>query len=229
MKTLFASLLALLPLSLSAQLCNHVIPIHAVSQGTGSFHITSDVTMPFNDGSNFYVCAGVHLTIEGSAGCNYYLEEGAMLTIEDQDGDNVFAKGNCVITDLSTETLVVTSESSTTISKPNAPFNLVQLTCTNMVYDYQLVGGSAPCSLDLEEESQENVQVYPNPATNGQEIHFSATIAALTITDFSGRIVRKEVDINDEKLVIETIEAGTYLLHVVKADGTNATTRLQIQ
>ncbi len=216
-------------MALSAQVCNHLIPVHAVSQGVGSFHITSDATMPHNSGSNFYVCAGVHLTIEGSDGCNYYLEDGAMLTIQDHDGDNVFAKGNCTIVDQSTSTLVVTSEASTTISKPNDPFNFVQLTCASMVYDYSLVGGSAPCNLSLDEEVSQTLEVYPNPVMQGHTIHFNESVASVSLVDLSCREVLNIAALNSNELVISDVNPGLYIISIRREDGVLATSRLEVR
>lgn len=215
-------------MSLMAQLCSHVIPIHAVSQGVGSFHITSDATMPHNTGSSFYVCSGVHLTIQGSDGCNYFLEDGAMLTILDHDGDNVIAKGNCTIVDQSTSTLVVTSEASTTVSKPNDPFGVVQFTCTSMVFDYQLFGGFAPCSLSLEENHSEQLGIYPNPATTGQSIHFDESVNSVTITDMSGRVIKTQV-MESNDLSLNGIDTGYYLITAIRENGTSGTSRLQVK
>lgn len=229
MKTLLFAVLFAAPMAASAQVCNHTIPIHAVSQGVGSFHILSDTTMPYNDGSSFYVCSGVHLTIQGSAGCNYYLEDGASLTILDHDGDNVIAKGNCTIVDESTETLVVTSEATTTISKPNDPFNFVQLTCTNMVFDYQLVGGSAPCNLSLEEATVEKLDVYPNPVLEGQSIQFNESVASVSLMDLSGRVVLNQSALNSDELIVSGVNAGIYLITVRRENGTLATSRLEVR
>ncbi|GAB5419286.1 MAG: hypothetical protein Crog4KO_27150 [Crocinitomicaceae bacterium] len=228
MKTLLLAALFSAPMALSAQICNYTIPIQAVSQGVGSFHITSDVTMPYNDGSSFYVCAGVHLTMEGSAGSNYYLEDGAMLTLLDHEGDNVIAKGNCTIVDQSSETLVVTSEATTTVSKPNDPFNYVQLTCANMTYDYQLFGGSSPCSLHLVEQENKTIEAFPNPVANGQTVQFNEVVSSATITDLSGRLVQEHFNLNSDTLPISDLETGIFLVAVRLENGTIATTRMQI-
>lgn len=229
MKTLLLTLLFGLPTLLTAQVCTHPIYPHVVSQGTGSFHITSDATMPYNDGSVFYVCAGVHLTIEGSAGSSYYLEDGAMLTILDHDGDAVFAKGNCTIIDQSTETLLVTCESSTSISKPNDPFNYVEVTCTNMVFDYQAVGGSSPCSLNLTEALSDPLEVYPNPITSDRIVHFSQSIVALSLYDVSGRLITEESEISADEIRLEGVKSGCYILTVQTTNGAILTTRIQVQ
>ncbi|MCR9172114.1 MAG: T9SS type A sorting domain-containing protein [bacterium] len=228
MKTLLLAFLLTAPVAINAQMCSHVIFPHVVSQGVGSYHITSDATMPYNDGSNFYVCAGVHLTMQGSAGSSYYLEDGAMLTLLDHDGDAVFAKGNCTIVDESTETLVVTCESSTTISKPNDPFNYVQMLCANMVFDYQQVGGSAPCSLNLQEESSEQLEIFPNPVQEGQPVSFSSNVAFVSITDLSGRVVLRESEIHSKELSIGTLNKGYYVITARTENGSVLTSRLQV-
>lgn len=228
-KAIFTLLLAI-PVFAQAQMCNHQIPPHAVTGGVGSFHITADVTMPHNSGSNFYVCSGVHLTMEGSDGSNYYLEEGAMLTLLDHDGDNVFAKGNCTIVDQSTTTLAVTSESTTTISKPNDPFNYVQLTCATMVYDYSLVGGSAPCgTASLEHlESITEVAIFPNPVNSGEAVTFSHEMKSAKLIDPSGRVVFEQTG-GVKEIRLDGIQTGIFLLSLEHENGQWSANRLVVK
>jgi len=196
----------------NSQICSQTIYPHVVSQGVGSFHVTADTTMPYNDGSDFYVCAGVHLTMTGSAGSNYVLEDGASLTLMDHGGDNVFAKSNCTITDYSTETLVVTGEANTTISKPNDAFNFVFMTCPSMVYDYSLVGGSAPCSvLNVSEIEKAEISIFPNPVNQTGVLNFGVELQSFELIDLSGRVVQSNFDLNSDYVNLEGVEKGVFI------------------
>ena len=40
-----------------------------------------------------------------------------------------------------------------------------------MPYNYQLVGGSAPCFLNLDEETKELINLFPNLVVSGDFVH----------------------------------------------------------
>lgn len=203
-----------------SQNCSQIVPPQAVVQNVGTFHITSDTTVPHNDGSDFYVCSGVHLTIEGSAGSNYMLEDGASLTIMDQSGDNVLAKGNAIITDYSTNELVVSGEATVTISKPNNPLNYVLLSCPTVTFDYQLVGGSAPCALSvLEEEKMQSLHLYPNPIASNGILNFDTEIKSIQIVDISGKIVLNSDNFNESFVQLRSMEKGIFVVKVITMNG----------
>jgi len=230
MKQIYYLIFALLlSNSASSQICNVTVYPHVVSQGVGSFHILSDTTMPFNDGSDFYVCAGVHLTMAGSAGSNYMLEAGAQLTLLDHDGDNVFAKPNCIITDYSTTTLVVTSEGTVTISKPNDAFNYVSLTCPSMFYDYQLVGGSSPCNLGIHESNKESLNMFPNPLESTGVLNFGVKLEQIEIYDLTGRLLIKDSDLNSTSISLDGLNKGVFFIRAISDNGQLYTEQLIIE
>lgn len=214
-----------------AQQCNQPIFPHIPSSGGGSYHILSDTTINDPNGANYYVCGGVTLTMTNTSGSNYQLEAGATLIINQHDGCNIIAKENCSITDYSTESLTVTKEASTTVSKPNAPQAVVIFTCAEVTFDYSQVGGSSPCGsvAGLNESNTEELRIFPNPITAGETIKFSASMEVVKIYDASGRLVRS-VEMNG-KSELETVvlEKGFYLIRGTSINGTQIEQRLIVQ
>jgi hypothetical protein len=223
MTKLISIMLMVLPLSGFAQICNHTIPQPAAVQGGGIYHVSSDSTIDDQDGSIYYLCSNVHLTVEGSAGCTYYLEDNCQLTIKAHNGDIVNAKGYCTIIDSTSQSIVINKEVTSTFSKPFMPSLGIVFTCSPMIYDYSLVGGSTPCanSTSIYDYDFPLVSVYPNPTNQ----YFSIDLAEnyqdikITITDISGRLVKSKSYANLHLLNFRLDEpAGVYLLMIETGD-----------
>lgn len=229
MKRIFYATAILISGNVSAQVCNHTIWPHAEVGGVGNIHVMSDTTITDQDGSNYYICSGVSVTMNGSAGCNYQLEDGASLTINQHDGDNVVAKGNCTIIDNDTEALVVTCEATTTVSKPNAPLALVLLTCANMVFDYTQVGGASPCFVAVETNTlDENFLISPNPVNGSGILSLGIEANNVQIFDLTGRGVANYHDLNASSIELN-LEPGMFLVKAVSASGRMYSSRLIVE
>jgi hypothetical protein len=216
---LIAITLLTLPLCGFAQICNHTIPSPATVPGGGVYHVSSDSTIDDQDGSIYYLCSGVHLTVDGSAGCTYYLEDSCQITIKAHNGDVVNAKGYCTIIDSTSQSIVVNKEVTSTFSKPFMPSLGIVFTCSPMVYDYSLVGGSSPCanSTSINDYDLDFVSLYPNPTNQYFSIDLGENHQSLkvTITDISGRLVQSENYANLHLLNFRLDEpAGVYLLMI---------------
>ncbi len=168
-----------------SQTCTNYIP-PAVPGNI--YHVFSDASINDPNGGLYYVCSGVHLTVNGSAGSDYYLEQGAQLTLNDHDGDNVFAKGNCTILDNTIEGIHVTMEATSTFSKPLAPGSAVVDICSSMIYDYSYLGGSSTCPASGINYREVQLPVaFPNPVQAGGLLSFHAELQELVLTDLTGK------------------------------------------
>ena len=230
MTKLIAIILLTLPLSGFAQVCNHTIPSPATVPGGGVYHVSSDSIIDDQDGSIYYLCSGVHLTVEGSAGCTYYLEDSCQLTIMAHNGDVVNAKGYCTIIDSTSQSIVINKELTSTFSKPSMPTLGIVFTCSPMIYDYSLIGGSTPCanSTSIDDYDLALVSLYPNPTSQYFSIDLGKNHQSLkiTITDISGRLVQSESYANLHLLNFRLDEpAGVYLL-MIESGGRKAVIRL---
>jgi hypothetical protein len=223
MTKLIAIILLTLPLSGFAQVCNHTIPSPATVPGGGVYHVSSDSIINDQDGSIYYLCSGVHLTVEGSAGCTYYLEDSCQITIKAHNGDVVNAKGYCTIIDSTSQSIIVNKEVTSTFSKPFMPSLGIVFTCSPMVYEYSLVGGSTPCanSTSIGDYDLALVSLYPNPTTQYFSIDLGENHQSIkiNITDISGRLVQSMNYANLDLLNFRLDEpAGVYLLMVESGD-----------
>ncbi|NRA11476.1 MAG: hypothetical protein HRT57_05945 [Crocinitomicaceae bacterium] len=81
MKNIFYLAALLISGNVSSQLCNHTIQPHAEFGGVGNIHIFADTMISNPQGSVYYICSGVSVTINASGGSNYYLEDGVSLTL----------------------------------------------------------------------------------------------------------------------------------------------------
>lgn len=230
MKSIIYTVALLISGNVSAQICSYTIAPHAEVGGIGNIHITSDTTIVSNDGSNFYICAGVTMVIDYSAGSNYELEDGVTLTINDHDGDNIAAKGNCTIVDNSTAGVAVTMEATSTFSKPNMPLGAALFTCANMVFDYTQVGGVSPCSFVGLETNQidKDFTVYPNPINGSGELNFGIEANEVQLYDMTGRMVADYQNINSSSIEIN-LENGLFMVRATSVSGMIHSSRLIVQ
>ena len=223
MTKLIAIILLVLPLTGFAQLCNHTIPSSVAVPGGGVYHVSNDYIINDQDGSIYYLCSGVHLTVEGSAGCTYYLEDSCQLTIKAHNGDIVHAKGYCTIIDSTSQSIVVNKEVTSTFTKPFMTSLGIVFTCSPMVYDYSLVGGSAPCanSTNTIDYDLPLVSLYPNPTNQYFSVDLGENHQAIkiTITDMRGRLVKSEsyANIRQTNFILNE-PAGVYLLTIESGD-----------
>jgi hypothetical protein len=220
---LIAITLLTLPLCGFAQICNHTIPSPATVPGGGVYHVSSDSTIDDQDGSIYYLCSGVHLTVDGSAGCTYYLEDSCQITIKAHNGDVVNAKGYCTIIDSTSQSIVVNKEVTSTFSKPFMPSLGIVFTCSPMVYDYSLVGGSSPCanSTSINDYDLDFVSLYPNPTNQYFSIDLgeSYPTTSIIITDLLGKTIQTNEFTNNQILNLKIEEpAGIYLLMIESGD-----------
>lgn len=223
MKKIIALLLIVSSLSGFAQVCTHTIPSPNSIPGGGIYHVSNDSTINDQDGSIYYLCSGVHLTVEGSAGCTYYLEDNCQLTIKAHDGDIVNAKGYCTIIDSSSQSIVVNKEVSSTFLKPFMPSLGIVFTCSSMVYDYSLVGGSSPCSqtTGVNDFIKASISLYPNPTDENFSIDLGEKYQTLSVTiiDMSGRIIHSNIYNDRQFLNLKLDEpAGIYFLMIESGD-----------
>ncbi len=193
-------------------------------------HIYTNMTVTDSAGGNYYVCSGVTLTMTYSAGCNYQLEDNATLIIQDHEGDNVVAKGNCTITDYSTTMIVVSMESTSTLSKPNDPFNYVVFNCNPTVFDYSMVGGSSPCSLDVSEnEIKTKLLPHPNPVERDGSITINVSSVKAEIYNTSGKLLSSYNTTGKDHIELTGLESGTYLLVVTLNDGNRINSKIVVK
>jgi len=230
MKKIFYAAAFLISGNLSAQNCTQIVYPHVEVGGVGSIHILSDTTISDQDGSSYYICAGVSVIMNSSTGCNYMLEDGANLTINQHDGDNVIAKGNCTIIDNTDEGIVVTMEASSTFSKPSMPGAAVIITCPSVVFDYSQVGGSAPCQLaSIESNSlNESFLVSPNPVNGSGILNLGMNASDVQFIDLTGRIVANYHDLNATSIKLD-LESGLFLVRAVSASGRLYTSRIIVE
>ena len=229
-KTLLFIILGMSGLTYAQQCSQPVFP-HVPGQSGGNYHIFSDTTINDPNGSNYYVCGGVTLTMSYSAGCNYQLEAGANLIIQDHAGDNVLAKGNCSITDNSTENIVITKEASTTVSKPNAPLSAIVFTCSTVTFDYSPVGGSSPCGsvAGINENSDSSIRIFPNPVNTGTAVQFSEPMKSVVLYDASGRLIFSLENDGITELSTSGLQQGLYLIRGTSIHGTLIEQRITVR
>jgi len=154
--------------------------------------------------------------VNGSSGCTYYLEDNCTLLIRDHDGDAVYAKGNCTITDSTMQGIIVNMEASSTFNKPLLPSAAVVFNCGTMVYDYSLVGGSAPCSsvTSVFDTEKNSFIAFPNPSTGLIHFNSNTVIQAIEIYDLTGS---KVASFNNTKTIdISVYPAGFYQVIVTQ-------------
>lgn len=229
MRLFYTLIFALLPIIGNSQNCNPVIPPATSIPGGSTYHVHNDSTINDQDGSLYYLCEGVTLTVDGSAGCTYYLEENCSLIINDQDGDMVVAKGNCSITDYSTESIVINKEASTTVSKPNAPSLAIIFSCASVNYDYSQVGGSSPCGTgtSIEDESKKAVVLYPNPIKSNETLRLSQLVNTVELVSIGGHRIAYYRNVNS--IDISDISPGIYFVTTTNANGLVQTSKLLIE
>lgn len=231
MKYFTLLLLFVAPFWSSAQQCTHSIPTPVSSSGGGIYHVFSDSTIDDQDGSVYYVCEGVHLTVQYSAGCTYFLESNALLTINDHAGDAVFAKGNCIIVDNTTEGIVVTKEASSSFSKPLLPSAAVIFTCATMLYDYSLIGGVSPCGgvNGIHDINTPSLMMYPNPVSSHEMLNFNQEVRNVAIFNFNGQLVSQENNLNQKSLALSNLFPGLFIIEAELSNGQLVRNKIVIQ
>lgn len=233
MKKIFYTLLILTSAQTAiSQSCNSVIAPHAPSgSGGGNYHVYSDTTITDMNGSNYYICSGVTVTVTYSAGCSYQLEDNVTLTITDHEGDFIYAKGNCTIVDNSIEAIVVNMESTSTFSKPNNTPAGIVFTCSPMVFDYSAVGGSSPCTAGINNKSELNsdLKVFPNPVQGSGKVEITVPGERVQLFDLSGVLVAEYANPNENYIQLNDILTGVYFLIVESESGERLATRLVVE
>lgn len=230
-KILFAFLLISASQSANSQTCSSTIFPHAPSSSGGNYHVKSDTTINDPNGSNYYICSGVTVTVSYSAGCSYQLEDDVTLTIMDHEGDVIFAKGNCTITDNSSEAIVVNKESTSTFSKPNNTVMGFVYNCSPMVFDYSGVGGSSPCLASLSEESNANqsLKLFPNPIHGSGQLKIELLANKISIYTLSGVLVASYNNLEKNYIQLNNLVSGTYILVAETSLGERLTSRFLVE
>lgn len=90
--------------------------------------------------------------------------------------------------------------------------------------------GQIDVNLGANELSKSNLQLMPNPSTNGQ-MHVSGATAIRSIIDASGAHVSFDARQHGESIEVtaEHIQSGIYFVHCIQADGSIATVKWVVQ
>jgi len=225
MKTLLQVLFIGLTSALYSQNCEHIIPPASNTPTSGIYHVFDDSTINDQAGSIYYICSGVHLTVEWSGGSSYYMEENSQLTILDSGGDAVYAKGNCVISENSNGNVAVWKEASTVVNG-SAP----TIICPTMVFDYSLIGGSSPCDQinSISENDRSKITMYPNPVNSGGSLTFNENVNSLRVYSLGGQLLFQSEDSNTNELVIPSLKSGFYITTGTTAAGDEYQFKLKV-
>jgi hypothetical protein len=211
MKTLVTLITAFMAFGASAQCTVNIFPAPAYIK------ITTDQTINAT-GQPYWVCEGVTLNISSSVGTSYMLEQNATINIYDSDGDNVYAKNGCTINNYSTQDISYIADPATVTANNLGTGTLtLALTCTPVVYDYSMVGGS-PCvgvtSDNTIDQNTNQFNVYPNPLQVGDFLNVVQTnqpAQSIMLFDATGKLVIEQTN----GLVSTTgLQPGMYYLKV---------------
>ena len=232
MKTILPLLFFFLIFTTKAQQsCNQIV-YPAIGNSTGgSFHVYNDSTITDGDGLLFYICSGVHLTVNSSAGNVYLMEDNSLLTINAHNGDHIFAKGNCTIIDNTTASITVNKEASSTFSKPNMPSAASVFTCNSMVFDYSMVGGNSPCDQinGIDAYKNEQLIIYPNPTNSGEFIFFNNEVQSLKLFNINGELVFEALNINSNNIQLPNLTTGLYIARISSSTGKEEQLKMNIK
>lgn len=71
-------------------------------------------------------------------------------------------------------------------------------------------------TLDMETSSNQDINLYPNPATDVLHISLTANIKQITLIDISGRLIYNEYQIKDDSAVIllDALPSGMYIIKI---------------
>ena len=225
MKTLLQVLFIGLTSALYSQNCEHIIPPASNTPTSGIYHVFDDSTINDQAGSVYYICSGVHLTVEWSGGSIYYMEENSQLTILDSGGDAVYAKGNCVITENSNQNVAVWKEASTVVNG-SAP----TIICPSMVFDYSLIGGSSPCggTNNLDDNLKKEILMFPNPIQSGEILSFNETIHSFELYSLNGHLLYQMNDIGTKNITLPILSSGMYIANMSIGENESVQMKLTI-
>ena len=169
-------------------------------------------------GTNYWVCAGLTLTITSSQGANYICENNVTVNLTNTSGDNIYAKPGCVINNNSTQDISVICDPTTVTLNNNSTGSItVFQSCNPVVYDYSFIGGSGPCAVTgISENKIRPLSIFPNPVQDEfriQEIDFSENIS-IQILNSLGVQVASTYFLPGEEIVLETdkLENGIYFV-----------------
>ena len=215
MKTFLQILIIGFSSALYSQNCEHIIPAASNMPSSGIYHVFNDSTIYDQDGSIYYICSGVHLTVEWSGGSVYYMEENSQLTILDSGGDAVYAKGNCVITENSNQNVTIWKEASTVVNG-----TATTIICPSMVFDYTLLGGISPCDQfnSISENGYIDINIYPNPILSGSSLTFNEKVNSIRLYSLGGQLIFQSEECNTNEFLLSSLKSGLYI-----ATGTTAT------
>lgn len=196
----------------------------------GHVKITNSQTLN-GTGTVYWLCSGITVTVNSSSGSTYLLEQNVHLVINGTSGDAVFAKPNCTVTNNSSQGISVTSNTTNVIRNNTSTGMIVDIFCSNVTYDYSLVGGG-PCAAatSVLENNKPLFTIHPNPVSIGEPIKINSDITnetELEIIDVSGKTILSEKgeikNIDTHKLL-----PGIYFLQI-RSNGSTQRTKICIQ
>ncbi|MFN6040145.1 MAG: T9SS type A sorting domain-containing protein, partial [Bacteroidota bacterium] len=185
-------------------------------------------------GTNYWVCAGLTLTITSSQGANYVCENNVTVNLINTSGDNIYAKPGCLINNNSTQDISVICDPTTVTLNNNSTGSItVVQSCNPVVYDYSLIGGTGQCAVTgISETMLQPIVIFPNPATDKikfQGVNFSENIRVQIFNALGGHVASKYF-LRGEEIVFETdeFENGIYFVLLEDKDTVVRTGRFQI-
>ncbi|MFI5203534.1 MAG: T9SS type A sorting domain-containing protein [Flavobacteriales bacterium] len=207
MKNSILALTAFFALNMTAKAqCNT-----AIAPVPGHIKITTNQTLAAI-GTIYWVCDGVDVIVSSSPGSVFLLEANATITFNGSSGDEVFAKTGCVITNNTADDIGVTVNPANVTLTNNGSGNIIITTsCSNVTYDYSLVGGSSGCATSITEGEKTEISIYPNPVND--IINLTATFTGeYSIYDIAGNLVKKETVSGTQSISVSNLSSGAYAL-----------------
>lgn len=204
--------------------------ICSVTLGPAPAHVKITSNQTINGGGTIYwICSGVSVIVNSSTGSTFLLEQNVDLIINGSSGDAIFAKPGCTVTNNSSQSISVTSNTTNVTRINNSTGFIVDIHCPSVTYDYSLVGGSAcvGTTTSLEKQNISLFNVSPNPVFAGDQIKINGTDHSdieVKISDVSGKIIHVEKgDIST--ISTQQLKPGIYFLEL-KSKGNSAKSKI---
>ena len=143
------------------------------------------------------------------------MEDNSQLTILASGGDAVYAKGNCVITENSSQNVTIWKEASTVVNG-----TATTIICPSMLFDYTLLGGSSPCDQfnSIVENGYIDINIYPNPIVRGRSLTFNEKVNSIRLYSLGGQLIFQSEECNTNEFLLSSLKSGLYI-----ATGTTVT------
>lgn len=181
----------------------------------GHVKITNSQTIN-GTGTIYWLCSGISVIVNSSTGSTFILEQNVDLIINGSSGDAIFAKPGCTVTNNSSQSISVTSNTTNVTRINNASGNIVDIHCPSVTYEYTFVGGSAcvGTTTSLDQLDLSYIRVGPNPVQRGEEIYLSGNNNSETearISDLSGKTMWIEKGAI-QSISTKSLKPGVYFL-----------------